>query len=171
MIRRTLETFLKYIGFVELSVLVSIILSFPLAFTSLGDVEKYWIYAIVMFLIEGAGLFFISFRDGYCDRAGGRKEIRNDCIVLSAIFVLQIIIGIPFYYTEYTSGPAMFFGYLVYWYTTHTMVNDLCDPPLWMPLIPLIVCDAILVPVWFCGKRTGCKKREQDRKRLTSSGS
>ena len=70
MIRRTPETFLKYYGFVELYVPVGIILSFLPAFTPLGDVAKYRIYAIAMLLVEAAGMFLISFRNGYHDLEG-----------------------------------------------------------------------------------------------------
>ena len=89
--------------------------------------------------------------------------------MLFAVFVLQILIGIPFYYTEFTSGPAMFFGYPVYRYTTHTMVCDLCDPPLRMPLVALIICDLLLFPARFAGKIAGRTKRKKDKRELTGN--
>ena len=94
-------------------------------------------------------------------------KMGKDLISLTIVFVLQIIIGLPFKYAVYTSGPASFLGSLVKWYTTHTTLDTIGDAPLWMHVVPLIICDLILIPVWFSGKKAGRKKREKDRQSLT----
>ncbi len=100
----------------------------------------------------------------------------KDLISLTIVFVLQIIIGLPFKYAVYTSGPAFFLGSLVKWYTTHTTLDTIGDAPLWMHVVPLIICDLILIPVWFSGKKAGRKKKRKGqaipdaRKSLTGGG-
>ena len=78
-----------------------------------------------------------------------------------------MIVGIPFKYAIYVSGPAFYLGSLVKWYTTHTLLETIGDAPLWMHIVPLIVLDILLIPVWFFGKNRGRKKREKDREALT----
>ena len=164
MIKRSLELFLKYIGIVELSLLSALIVTLPLNFIGIKDVGKDWVYSVVMFLIIAAGVFLLSYREGYSDR---QYEKKKDLISLTIVFVLQIIIGLPFKYAMYTSGPAFFLGSLVKWYTTHTTLDTIGDAPLWMHVVPLIICDLILIPVWFSGKKAGREKREKDRQSLT----
>ncbi len=165
MIKRSLELFLKYIGIVELSLLSVLIVTLPLNFIGIKDVAKDWIYSAVSFLTIAAGVFLLSYREGYSDRKYDKK---NDLISLTIVFVLQIIIGLPFKYAMYTSGPAFFLGSLVKWYTTHTPLESIGDAPLWMHIIPLIICDFLFITVWLFGKRIGIKRREKDRKALIS---
>lgn len=73
----------------------------------------------------------------------------KDLISLTIVFVLQIIIGLPFKYAVYTSGPAFFLGSLVKWYTTHTTLDTIGDAPLWMHVVCMVFFPVFVTAAFF----------------------
>ena len=122
---------------------------------------------VLLFLLTFGGCFLLAKADGYKNSASFfKKELGKYAVVL----VLHVLYASLFKFAIYTTGAAYDLSHIVWRLMGHN-VHGIGSAPFWLYFLFLVIFDFLYLVAVILGRRCGCKKRQQDRKRLTEGNS